>query len=247
MPLDYKLCIVIPCHNHGKTIKQVVESLLDYKLPIIIVDDGCNETDKALIKECINTYKNICTLIEHPINQGKGVALSSSFKLAFKQGFTHALQIDADGQHDVKAITKLIEVSQKHPQALISGKPIYDESIPKSRKIGRYITHFWVFIETLSFSIKDSMCGFRIYPLNTSAKLAPLCGKGMAFDTEIMVRLYWLGVKSYFVPVKVIYPENGISNFKVFKDNLKISLMHTKLVTLMLLQLPKLLILKNKG
>lgn len=125
----------------------------------------------------------------------------------------------------------MLQLSAEHPEALISGRPLYDDSVPKSRFAGRYVTHVWVWVETLSLSLKDSMCGLRIYPLAPSLDCALKCGRGMDFDTECMVRLYWAGHRAYFVPVKVTYPTDGVSNFRVFKDNVKISLMHTRLVT----------------
>ena len=97
---------------------------------------------------------------EHQHNQGKGGAVQTGLLTADKLGFTHAIQVDADGQHDLNDIKTLIKLGKTHPNSLISGRPVYDESVPKVRLYSRYITHFWVWIETLSFSVKDSMCGF---------------------------------------------------------------------------------------
>ena len=105
------------------------------------------------------------TLIEHDNNQGKGGAVITGLKAAFADGFTHALQVDADGQHQLDDIPKMLAKAVQHPNSVISGLPQYDASIPKGRLYGRYLTHFWVWIETLSLQIKDSMCGFRVYPL----------------------------------------------------------------------------------
>ncbi|OSM49757.1 acyltransferase, partial [Aeromonas salmonicida subsp. salmonicida] len=147
-------------------------------------------------------------------------------------GFSHALQVDADGQHDLADIPALLAEAHRDPEALISGRPVYDDSVPKGRLYGRYITHVWVWIETLSFTIKDSMCGFRVYPLAASCALLEqvALGRRMDFDTEVMVRLHWAGVAVRFVPTRVIYPADGSSHFQLWRDNRDISWMHTRLV-----------------
>ena len=121
--------------------------------------------------------------------------------------------------------------------------PSYDESVPRHRYYSRYITHFWVWVETLSLEIRDSMCGFRVYPLAQTLALADRVriGRRMDFDTEVAVRLSWRGTPVISVPTRVIYPENGISNFRLWRDNLAISWMHTRLCAGMLLRLPLLL------
>jgi len=137
----------------------------------------------------------------------------------------------------------MLEEARQHPDSLISGQPVYDDSVPKSRLYGRYVTHFWVWVETLSFSIRDSMCGFRVYPLKPCLALMAKhrLGLRMDFDTEIMVRLYWQGTRSRFLPTRVTYPADGVSHFDAVKDNIKISWMHTRLFFGMLPRIPFLL------
>lgn len=223
-------CFVIPCYNHSYKITTVLQKLEQYQLHCFIIDDG-SDNDKATELALVCEHYHWVTLNRLDTNQGKGAAVMMGMKIAYSQGYTHAIQIDADGQHNCLDIAELINQSLNHPTALISGKPVYDDSVPKHRLIARYITHFWVWIETLSFNIKDSMCGFRVYPLESSINLINKShiGKRMDFDTEIMVKLYWQGNDVIFVPTKVIYPEDGLSHFKACKDNVLISWMHTKL------------------
>ena len=133
--------------------------------------------------------------------------------------------------------------SAEHPDAVISGCPVYDQSVPKGRLYGRYLTHVWVWINTLSLQIRDSMCGFRVYPL--AATLALLnraqIGRRMDFDVEILVRLHWQGVPIRNRPTRVIYPEDGVSHFQLWRDNARISKMHARLFFGMLLRMPQLL------
>ncbi|MGF1854420.1 glycosyltransferase family 2 protein [Vibrio satsumensis] len=238
---SYNACFLIPCFNHGVTMPEVVSSLHHFELPIIIVDDGSELATKQFLTPLAENSR--VTLVTLEQNQGKGGAVKAGIKRAQELGFSHAIQIDADGQHDLEALPALIQTSQDKPQRLISGQPIYDDSVPKSRLYGRYATHIWVWIETLSLSIKDSMCGFRAYPVHQTQTVLNKydVGSRMDFDIEILVRLYWEGCDIDFVETRVIYPENGISHFDALWDNVKISWMHTRLFFGMLPRAPKLI------
>ncbi|WP_339724035.1 glycosyltransferase family 2 protein [uncultured Paraglaciecola sp.] len=235
-------CFVIPNYNHTQAVAATVEALQKYAVPIVLVDDGSDYETQTLLEQLAAQYKNL-TLFRRPVNGGKGAAVKTGLSLAYDMGMSHAVQIDADGQHDLADIDILMNESKSHPDAMISGQPVYDESISKGRYYGRFITHFWVYIETLSFSIKDSMCGFRVYPLADCMKLMgnQSLGNRMDFDIEIMVRLYWQKVPIRFISTKVLYPPDGVSHFNVCKDNWLISKMHTRLFFGMLVRLPDLL------
>ncbi|WP_338564769.1 glycosyltransferase [Erwinia sp. E_sp_W01_6] len=235
---EFKPCVVIPCYNHGAMMASVLSRLSPLGLPVIIVDDGSDEITRAQLAPLLTEQ---ITLIRLSENQGKGAAVMRGLQAATAAGFSHALQVDADGQHQIEDSPKLLAEARLHPECLISGQPLYDDSIPKSRLYGRYITHFWVWIETLSLSIKDSMCGFRVYPLAPVQALRHPIGQRMDFDTEIMVRLYWRGTPSRFIPTRVTYPLDGLSHFDALHDNLRISWMHTRLFFGMLPRIPSLL------
>ena len=240
--LPFNPCALIPCYNHGKTLAEVVSVLISQGLDCLVVDDGSDLETKQYIEELTHQYPQ-CKVISLIENKGKGGALAEGFRLAYQLAYSHALQVDADGQHDLNSVDELLKMAQETPHCLISGQPIYDDSVPKSRLYGRYVTHFWVWIETLSFSLKDSMCGFRVYPLAETLNILEeySVGQRMDFDTEIMVRLYWAGIGSRFLPTKVSYPEAGVSHFDVVSDNIRISKMHTRLFFGMLPRIPQLL------
>lgn len=242
MPLDVTPCVLIPCYNHGAMMSRVLARLQPFGLPCIVVDDGSDtDTQQELERLAVETAN--LTLIRLAENSGKGAATIRGLQAAAEAGFSHAVQVDADGQHAIEDIPKLLALAEEHPTALISGLPIYDDSIPRSRLYGRWVTHIWVWIETLSLQLKDSMCGFRVYPVAPTLQLAQrsALGKRMDFDTEVMVRLYWQGNTSYFIPTHVTYPPDGLSHFGALKDNLRISRMHTRLFFGMLPRIPSLL------
>jgi len=239
--MSFSPCIVIPCYNHGAAIGGMVERLSSYGLIIFIVDDG-SDTATATALQTLAAREPLVRLFRMPENRGKGAAVMHGLRAAQAAGFSHALQIDADGQHDSADVARFLAAGQSCPVAVICGQPVYDESVPKGRLYGRYLTHVWVWIETLSFAIGDSLCGFRLYPLTTAIPLIDrvTISRRMSFDIEILVRLVWLGVPVQNLSTRVTYPKDGVSHFDLFRDNLRITVTHTKLVLGMLLRLPRL-------
>ncbi|HSN18681.1 MAG TPA: glycosyltransferase [Gammaproteobacteria bacterium] len=236
--MSFRPCAVIPVYNHHLALPRLVAGVRDIGLPVILVDDGSD----AVTKAALAVLKDVEVLTQ-PMNGGKGKAVLAGIAMAAEQGYSHVLQVDADGQHDIGDAPKLLKLAEEHPHHLISGAPIYDESVPKVRFYGRYLTHALVWLSTLSFTLIDSMCGFRVYPVTETLALAKRAriGTRMDFDTDIMVRLYWAGTECLFVPTKVHYPEDGLSNYRMFKDNLRMFWLHLRLDSGMLLRSPGLI------
>lgn len=238
---DFQICAIVPVYRHVAFVGGVVKRLTDQNLNCFLVNDGNSEEDTKTLHKLFENAPNVSVIDQYP-NQGKGAAAFTGFKAAAAAGFTHAVQVDADGQHTIEDFPKLRAQSKAHPQHIVTGIPAYDDSVPKVRFYGRYLTHALVWLETLSLEIKDSMCGFRIYPLAaTLAQLEKRLAARMDFDTQIIVRMHWAGTGVICVPTKVTYPENGVSNFRLWRDNVRMTRLHIALITGMLLRLPVLL------
>lgn len=232
----FKACVVIPVYKHVDVLSGFISEI---NYPLIVVDDGNTSQDKSSLEDiCAGAGAVLVSLKK---NSGKGAAMMAGFKEAAANGFTHALQVDADAQHDLKSVETFMKAAENEPESLINGYPVYDDTAVRIRQHGRKITNFWVRLHTRSADIKDSMCGFRIYPLKAVEKLLkrPLISKRMGFDIEILVKLHWQGVKIVNLPVKVYYHKDGHSNFRMFADNVKISLLHAYLFTGMVLNFIK--------
>lgn len=234
-------CVVIPVYNHEHAVGAVVDSIRAQGLPVLLVDDGCNDA-------CARELQSLgdlpgVTLLRHGVNRGKGAAVCTGMHAAHAQGFTHVVQIDADGQHTVADVRRFVEEARAFPGSVICGRPVFDASIPKVRYYGRYLTHAMVWLETLSFDILDSMCGFRVYPLPVTLALLRQRGVGtrMDFDTEILVRLRWREVPARWLDTRVSYPLDGVSHFRMVFDNVRMTSLHVRLTAGMLLRLPLLL------
>ena len=238
---------VIPVYNHGAAVGAVAANVRAHGLHCILVDDGSDAACAAVL-DALACACDV-TLVRLPVNQGKGGAMMAGLRAALAAGYSHALQIDADGQHDAGDIPQFLARAAAQPDAVICGTPVYDETVPLGRLVGRYATHVWVWINSLSLEIRDSMCGFRVYPLAPVVRLLDEArlGRRMDFDPEVLVRLHWRGVRIVNVPTRVTYPEGGISHFRYASDNLLIVAMYVRLVFGMLARSPVLLWRKVAG
>ena len=238
-----KLCVLIPVYDHEHAIGAVVDAVLAHGLACVLVDDGSKPSCARVLDGLAAAHPDRVTLVRHARNQGKGAAVLTGFQHAAGAGWTHVLQLDADGQHNAADLPRFVALARQHPQAVIAGYPVYDDSVPALRLYARYLTHVWIWINTLSFAIRDSMCGFRVYPVAPVVALAARChlGKRMNFDPEVLVRLHWAGVDVVNTPTRVTYPTDGVSHFLAFRDNALITRMHTVLFFGMLVRLPALL------
>ena len=235
-------CVIVPHYNHHNQLPPVLAELGQMNLPVIVVDDGSDPVSVSAVETLVSMHPN-CELFSFQPNQGKGRAVQNALRIASEKGYSHALQVDADGQHQLSDIDKLIDLSQTHPDAIVSGRPVFDDSVPKSRLHGRKLTTFCVMIETLSNDVEDAMCGFRVYPV---AAVLAICNSTnirprMQFDAEILVHWHWRGGRLVYLPTKVRYPASGLSHFRLLRDNVHITLMHTRLIIGMLLRSPLLL------
>ena len=239
--MQCKPCVLVPIYNHVSELSATLKAAQSLDLPVVLVNDGSAAQYTATIQSLAQEYGAL--LESHAENSGKGEAMKSGLRKAHSAGFTHALQIDADGQHATADMPRFLQAMQANPHALIAGYPQFDESIPKHRFYGRYLTHVWVWINTLSLDIRDSMCGFRIYPIASACELidAESIGKRMDFDSEFIVRWVWRGHALQQLQTRVIYPEGNSSGFRIVRDNMLITWMHTRLFFGMLRRLPALL------
>jgi glycosyltransferase involved in cell wall biosynthesis len=234
-------CVVIPVYNHEHAIGAVVGEIRAQGVPVVLVDDGSSPACADVLQRLSATPDVL--LVRHERNRGKGAAVVTGFRAASERGYTHAVQIDADGQHTVSDVTRFVAEARQHPDVVICGRPLFDASIPRSRYYGRYLTHSLVWLETLSFELIDTMCGFRVYPLPITLALLDRTGVGprMDFDTELLVRLHWRGVRTRWLPTRVHYPRDGVSHYRMFRDNVRMTLLHIGLLLGMLARLPRLL------
>lgn len=228
----FRPCAVVPTYNNPATVRGVVERLRAHVDDVIVVDDGGNEEARAVLDGLARD--GLAVVARRERNGGKGAAVKDGLRRAGELGFTHALQVDADGQHAIDDAPRLLDAARDNPSALVLGAPVFDASAPSVRMRAREITRFWTNVESGGRIIDDPMCGFRVYPVR-AALAAGARGDAMDFDPEIAVRLVWGGVPVVNVPTRVRYvprEEGGVSHFRMGRDNALISWMHTRLMLL---------------
>lgn len=238
-----KTCIVVPHYDHLEQFRRFLPGLAEVGLPIVVVDDASSATVFADLAQLLGNCDAETLLVRHSENRGKGGAVKSALRTARDAGFTHALQVDADGQHDVADADTFLQAAAAQPDAVICGEPVFDQSVSRLRYYARFITLGLSHLETLSRDIRDALCGFRLYPLASITAIIDRTrlGERMAFDPELLVRAVWADIPLHYVPVNVAYPDDGRSHFHYLRDNVEISWMHTRLIAGMLLRSPYLL------
>ena len=229
--IGFRCCAVVPTYDNPETIRSVVEAIRMHLPAVLVIDDGSSEAGR---EACAKLAEEGLAEVRHlPENRGKGAAMRVGFAEAARMGFTHAFQIDADGQHDAEAIPAFLEAAKAKPESAVFARPVYDETAPTSRRVARKITHFWVNLEVGRGLIDDALIGFRIYPLEATLALGLRCNR-MTFDVESAVLLAWSGVPILNLPVRVRYlteAEGGRSHFHVVRDNVRLSWLHCRLCT----------------
>jgi len=237
--------ILIPSYNTGGRVLQTVWEAARIWQPVWVVVDGSTDgTLEAL--QALARHDPDIRVLALPRNRGKGAAILHGLREAREAGYTHALTMDADGQHPTDKIREFMATSQAHPDALVLGRPVFDVTAPRVRVHGRKLSNWCAELETLGAGIGDALYGFRVYPI------APLCDimnrqpwmRRYDFDAEAAVRLCWSGVRpmNLAAPVKYFRPEDGgVSHFRYVRDNALLTWMHVRLILEGLVRLPFLL------
>jgi len=244
---DLQVCVLIPTYNNERTLKRVVDGVLQYTNNIIIINDGATDSTAQILEG----YSQL-TQIAVPQNKGKGHALRLGFNKAISLDYHYAITIDSDGQHfpeDIKVFIEALEDAENKNLLLIGARNMDQEGVPGKSSFGNKFSNFWFWFET-GIKLTDTQSGFRLYPLNTIKKLKFYTNK-FEFEIEVIVKAAWNDVLVQNVPIQVLYDENErVSHFRPFKDFTRISILNTWLVliTIFYIQPRKLFRkLKNKG
>lgn len=229
--MQSQICIVIPVYNNPQTIATVVEDALKLNLKIILIDDGSD----VVVSSLVNNNPNL-TIVRHDINQGKGQAILTAALEAKKKNFDYFITIDGDGQHYPQEVSHLLPLLKD--DTIVIGNRKFKEDVPNASKFGRAFSNFWIFVETGRW-LGDTQSGFRGYPI--SILDLELKHSFYDFEIEVIVKHLWKKRTVEEVDIEVYYPPHGerVSHFDKIKDNIRLTKIHTKLVTKNFLRLFK--------
>jgi len=232
--------VLIPAYNPGpRLLRTATEALLVWSPVWVVVDASTDGSDAAL--DALADQRPDFRVLRRTTNGGKGAAVLTGLDAAHAAGFTHALVLDADGQHPSDHIAPFMTASAAQPAAMILGKPVFGPEVPLERLYGRQLSVGLVHLECLGRDIADPLFGFRVYPIApTRDILASITtARRYDFDPEIAVRLLWRGVPAVNIPAPCRYiakTDGGISHFHYVRDNLRMIWLHTRLITRLLLR-----------
>jgi glycosyltransferase involved in cell wall biosynthesis len=224
--------VIIPSFNSGRLLAVTVAAARASWAPVWVVIDGSTDNSAAAV-EAMAEMDPALRLFHFDNNRGKGEAVRSGLIEADVRGYTHALVMDADGQHPAASIAAFMATSAAVPEALVMGSPVFGEDAPWIRVVSRRLCNATAALLTWRH-LGDTLFGFRVYPI--AALLAVMrASRGMRrfdFDPEAVVRLAWDGTPLIHLPTPVRYldhAEGGVSHFNYLRDNLLLTGMFFRL------------------
>ncbi|HEX4508998.1 MAG TPA: glycosyltransferase family 2 protein [Burkholderiaceae bacterium] len=243
--------VLIPSYDTGPQVLATVRDARRHWSPVWVVVDGSTDGTAESLRHAAAQDPELVVHVL-PVNHGKGAAVLHGLRAAVAAGYTHALTMDADGQHPADSIALFMQASMARPAAMILGRPVFDASAPLLRVRGRRVSNGWTHLETLGAGIGDSLFGFRVYPM---ADLIAVMARQpwmrrFDFDTEACVRLAWRGLRPVNLDAPVRYlsaAEGGVSHFHYVRDNALLTWMHARLMLEFVLRLPSLAWRRAKG
>ena len=221
------VCVVIPCYNNGNTVADVARQVMDYCEDVIVVNDGSTDNTFAETHDRASLQNSI-TIITHPVNKGKGKALTTGFRAAMERGFRYAITMDADGQHYASDLPAFAEALSTHSDTLIVGSRQFDQpNMPSKSSFANRFSNFWFTVQT-GKKLPDTQTGYRLYPLNKMGKMRLLTSRYEA-ELSLLVRSAWRGISILSIPINVYYPpkEERVSHFRPGMDFFRISVLNT--------------------
>ncbi|MDR0901360.1 MAG: glycosyltransferase family 2 protein [Opitutaceae bacterium] len=238
-PVSSTHLVLVPSYNTGAgLLLSTVRGALARWRPVWVVVDGSTDGGAEAVARLAREEPGL-RVITRAKNGGKGAAVLDGAELAAAEGFTHALVMDADGQHPAGRIPDFMAASQREPRALVLGRPVFGPEAPLARLKGRKLSVGLAWCECLGGGIDDPLFGFRVYPLAPLARV--LRGTRFArrydFDPEAAVRLFWAGVPTVNIPAACRYlsrADGGVSHFHYVRDNIRMVWLHARLITALL-------------
>ena len=214
------LVILIPAYNAEVMLGQVLDQVLPFGHPVMVVDDGSTDRTGE-----VASSRKVAILETHHQNKGKGAALKTGFRIAREAGYSHVLTLDADGQHPVESIPLFVRECRKRPDAILVGNRFGDGTIAAMPRVRRFSNTLSSRLISLAAgrSIPDAQCGMRVYPLPVVEELR-LVSDGYALETEVLVRAGCRGIEVANLPIACHYPQGTTtSGYRAFFDSWKIA------------------------
>jgi glycosyltransferase involved in cell wall biosynthesis len=241
-------CLLIPHYEHVRAIGPLLERLARHDLPCIVVDDGSGAGTREELAAIARRMPWV-TIVWRETNGGQGAAKRTGYRHALSLGYTHTLELDADGQHDTADVPRFLEAMRAHPSAAVLGKPEFGPEAPKARLWGRQLSVGLVWLACGATTVRDPLCGFRALPVAAAVSIIDSVhtGNRMSFDPEFAVRLFRAGLPIVTLPTRVSYPEDGVSHFDMVRDNLRLVATYARLLAELPLEAASIVVARRRA
>lgn len=230
--MSIKPVVVAPSYNNAGTLVDVLTRVAALGLPILLVNDGCTDATDDVFNAWARQHPRVdARMVRHRRNRGKAAALKTGFAAAIQAGYTHAITIDTDAQHDPELIPRLLEAARHQPLAYVLG--VRDDrhaDYPARSRVGRRLSNLFIRLEC-GVRVADSQCGMRVYPLDLIRAVHCRAGR-FGYEAEMITRAAWAGCPIAEVPINTRYLPAGqrVSHFNPWWDTILGVLTHVRLL-----------------
>ena len=209
-PEDSQLTIIIPAYNEAASLPQLLHELLPFaqlkNFKVIIVNDGSKDDTQAVLERSTTLSENI-SIINHKVNRGYGGALKSGINKARTQ---YCITIDADGQHSLSDIDKLLNTITETNADLVIGSRKGNSESGYYREFGKTILRRVAKL-LMPLKIYDINSGIKIYDTKLAQKYIQICPDSMAFSDVIALTFVYQRNLVLEIPVKINQRKAGKS------------------------------------
>jgi len=213
------VAVVIPAFNEAATVAEIAERTLRYTQTVIVVDDGSEDGTAEQLRGLP------VTLIRNGANLGKAASMARGFAAALEQSMDAVITLDADGQHRPEDIPRLIAAAAVYPgDIIIAARLRGRERMPRSRRFGNWQADFWI-AWAAGYPIRDTQCGYRLYPAALLRRLAVRDGRrdSFVFESEVLIEAARMGCYARGISIDTIYGSSPrLSHYRAASDTMRI-------------------------
>ncbi|WP_405303810.1 glycosyltransferase family 2 protein [Methanobrevibacter sp.] len=197
-----EIFVVVPAYNEEKTVSQVIEGIAKEGYNVVLVNDGSKDDTLNLAIESKKKFPNQIFIVSHVINRGLGAALKTGMETAIRKGAKYILTFDADGQHAIEDIAKVVKPLQDgKADACIGARPLKD--MPISKSFANFVMNFLTLI-FYGRNVRDSQSGLRAFTADAAGQIN-IVSSGYAVSSEFIKEISDKNFRLEEVTITTIY------------------------------------------
>ncbi|MBK8336022.1 MAG: bifunctional glycosyltransferase family 2/GtrA family protein [Sterolibacteriaceae bacterium] len=214
-------CVVIPAFDPSPVLARTVHDLRRAGFEhVVVVDDGSDNRTAPVFEQVRHAG---ATVLRHPQNRGKGVALKTGFAHALVHGHASVVTVDADGQHTASDAQRVAMRLLAEPvPACVLGVRSFDSRAPARSRFGNTLTRK-IFGSLAALRVSDTQTGLRAFPASLLPELCAIPGDRYEYEMEMLVWLAGTRIRLVEQPIETIYVDgNAGSHFRPLIDSARI-------------------------